>query len=155
MPFGQTLDGSNRWVSPAKQIPWDSLVSVYNKTLNNQALGTDSINPGVVIGAVIIKHLCDLPDREVLLQIQENVYMQYFLGLPAFTKERLFDPSLFVDIRKRLGVEQINEITSLILKLPLKKITRKNMMILIQQRIKGFYSWTLQLVLRTLSILRI
>lgn len=125
MPFGQTLDGSNRWVLLAKQIPWDSLVSVYNKTLNNQALGADSINPRVAIGAVIIKHLCDLPDREVLQQIQENVYMQYFLGLPAFTKERLFDPSLFVDIRKRLGVEQINEITSLILKLPLKKKSKE------------------------------
>jgi len=73
MPFGQTLDGSNRWVLLAKQVPWDSLVSVYNKTLNNQALGADSINPRVAIGAVIIKHLCDLPDREVLQQIQENV----------------------------------------------------------------------------------
>lgn len=104
---------------------WDSLVRVYNKTLNNQALGADSINPRVAIGAVIIKHLCDLVDREVLQQIQENVYMQYFLGLPSFTKERLFDPSLFVDFRKRLGVEQINEITSLILKLSLKKKSKE------------------------------
>lgn len=125
MPFGQSLDESNRWVTLAHQIPWDSLVSVYNKTLNNQSLGADSINPRVAIGAVIIKHLCDLPDREVLQQIQENVYMQYFLGLPVFTKERLFDPSLFVDIRKRLGVEQINEITAKILKLPLKKKSKE------------------------------
>lgn len=125
MPFGQNLDGSNRWVTLASQIPWDSLVSVYNKTLNNQSYGADSINPRIAIGSVIIKHLCDLPDREVLQQIQENVYMQYFLGLPAFTKERLFDPSLFVDIRKRLGVEQINEITSKILKLPLKKKSKE------------------------------
>lgn len=125
MPHGQSLDRSNRWVILAHQIPWDSLVSVYTRSLNNQSLGADSINPRVAIGAVIIKHLCNLSDREVLQQIQENVYMQYFLGLPSFTTERLFDPSLFVDIRKRLGAEQINEITSKILKLPLQKKTRE------------------------------
>jgi hypothetical protein len=28
MPFGQSLDESNRWVTLAHQIPWDSLVSL-------------------------------------------------------------------------------------------------------------------------------
>jgi len=97
------------------------LVRVYTPQLNNQSFGAGSINPRVAIGAVIIKHLCDLPDREVIRQIQENVYMQSFLGLPGFTKEKLFDPSLFVDIRKHLGVEQINEISTKILNLLLKK----------------------------------
>ena len=43
--------------------------------------GADGINPRVVIGSLIIKHMCDLSDRETVQQIQENMYMQYFLGL--------------------------------------------------------------------------
>ena len=44
--------------------------------------------------------------------ISENVYMQYFLGLSAYTDKPVFEPSLFVAIRKRLGLEgfsQMNE----------------------------------------------
>lgn len=119
-PFSQHLDPHNRWVKLAHRIPWDALVNTYQRQLNNQATGADGINPRVAIGAVIIKHLCDLSDRETILQIQENMYMQYFIGYSSFTYESPFDPSLFVDIRKRLSPEDINEINEKILGL-LKK----------------------------------
>jgi len=38
--------------------------------------------------------------------IKENIYLQYFCGLKEFTTKEVFDPSLFVDIRKRLGGEE-------------------------------------------------
>lgn len=113
--FGFKLDANNRWVILAKKIPWDDLASVYNKRLQNKSLGAGGINARVALGALIIKHICDLSDREVIQQIRENMYMQYFVGLPGHTNELLFDPSLFVDIRKRLGLEQINEINEKIL----------------------------------------
>jgi hypothetical protein len=47
--------------------------------------------------------------------------MQYFIGYSSFSNEEAFDPSLFVDFRKRLGVEQINEINEKILGLGLSK----------------------------------
>ncbi len=50
-----------------------------------------------------------MDDRETVAQITENMYLQYFLGFSSYNKERPFDPSLFVDIRKRLGDELINE----------------------------------------------
>jgi len=56
-----------------------------------------------VIGAVIIKHKLNLPDREAVAQIQENPYLQYFVGLSGYQMEVPFVPSLFVDIRKRMG----------------------------------------------------
>lgn len=56
----------------------------------------------------MIKHLCKLDDRETVDQISENMYMQYFLGYSSFTNEVPFDASLFVEIRSRLGVNQIN-----------------------------------------------
>jgi len=36
--------------------------------------------------------------------------MQYFIGYSGFSKTAPFDPSLFVELRKRLGMEQINAI---------------------------------------------
>ena len=114
-PFTQHLDPSNRWVRLAKQIPWDKITHVYQRQLNNLFTGASGINPRVAIGAIIIKHMCDLSDREAIQQIQENVYMQYFIGYSGFSYEPVFDPSLFVDLRKRFGVEQLNEINETIM----------------------------------------
>ena len=114
-PFSQQLNPENRWVVLANKIPWDTLVSVYQNQLNNSETGADGINPRVAIGSIIIKHMCDLSDRETVLQIQENMYMQYFIGYSGFSNEIPFDPSLFVDFRKRLGIEQINLINEKIL----------------------------------------
>jgi transposase, IS5 family len=114
-PFTKHLDPGNRWVKLAKQIPWDKIANVYQKQLNNSITGAGGINPRVAIGAIFIKHMCDLSDREAVLQIQENVYMQYFIGYSGFSYEPVFDASLFVDLRKRFGAEQINEINELIM----------------------------------------
>lgn len=120
-PFAKELDPTNRWIVLAHKIPWDDLVSVYNAKLNNSQYGADNINARVAIGAVIIKHTCNLDDRETILQIQENVYMQYFIGYSSFSNEEPFDPSLFVDIRKRLGIEEINAINEKIVKRSVQK----------------------------------
>src|SRR5436190_23714082 len=84
-PFSRHLNPSNRWVVLSNKIPWDDLVNVYNKQMRNTQTGADGINPRVMIGAVIIKHMCDLSDRETLQQIQENMYMQYFIGYKSFS----------------------------------------------------------------------
>src|SRR5678810_661598 len=114
-PFANQLLSTNRWVRLANRIPWDALVSTYNRQLGNKFTGAGSIKPRVAIGALIIKHLCNISDRETILQIQENMYMQYFIGYSSFSNEAPFDASLFVDIRKRLTLEQINEINDKIL----------------------------------------
>ncbi|MEJ7685093.1 MAG: IS5 family transposase [Segetibacter sp.] len=116
-PFHKHLNATNRWVVLSAKMPWDELVNVYQKQMNNSKTGADGINPRVVIGALIIKHMCDLSDRETVQQIQENMYMQYFLGFSSFSDEEPFDASLFVEFRKRLGTEQINAINQKILQL--------------------------------------
>lgn len=116
-PFHNHLNPANRWVVLAKRMPWDELVNVYQRQMNNSRTGADGINPRVVIGSLIIKHMCDLSDRETVQQIQENMYMQYFLGFSSFSDQEPFDASLFVEFRKRLGAEQINAINEKILNL--------------------------------------
>jgi hypothetical protein len=76
-PFSKNLNSGNRWVILANKIPWDTLVNVYRKQMSNHQTGADGINPRVAIGALVIKHMCDLSDRETVQQIQENMYMQY------------------------------------------------------------------------------
>ncbi|WP_291373722.1 transposase [Cyclobacterium sp.] len=108
-PFYNQLDPSNRWVVLSNQIPWDDLVNLFNKRNPPKATGRPSLNPRVLIGAVIIKHMLNLDDRETVAQITENMYLQYFLGYSSYNKQPPFDASLFVDIRKRLGQKLIAE----------------------------------------------
>jgi IS5 family transposase len=110
-PFAKELAPTNRWVLMEKQIDWDKLVGHYTKNLKNQKTGASSINPRVVIGSMIIKHHCKLTDEETVMQIQENMYMQYFLGFSSFNNERPFDSSLFVEFRKRLKMEDVQAMT--------------------------------------------
>lgn len=70
----------------------------------------------MIIGACIIKHKFNLSDEETIEMIRENPYMQYFCGLTEFTDTPIFDSSLFVTIRKRISIEEINEMTSALLK---------------------------------------
>lgn len=108
-PFYNQLDANNRWVVLSNQIPWDELVGLFLKHNPVRQTGRPSLNPRILIGAVIIKHILNLDDRETVSQITENMYLQYFLGYSSYTKEAPFDPSLFVDIRKRLSEELIAE----------------------------------------------
>jgi IS5 family transposase len=116
-PFERNLNQNNRWVKLAKALPWDRLVSIYRKAFPQKETGRPDLSPRLVLGSVIIKHMCNLDDRETVDQISENIYMQYFLGYSSFCDTPPFDASLFVEFRKRLGLEQINEINDLILQL--------------------------------------
>jgi|WetSurMetagenome_2_1015567.scaffolds.fasta_scaffold113773_1 transposase, IS5 family len=116
-PFSHSLRSDNRWIILSHQIPWDSLVGIYSTEMNNDRTGAGGINPRVALGALIIKHICNLTDRETVQQIQENMYMQYFIGYSSFSEEEPFDASLFVDIRKRLGIAQLNALNEKIVEL--------------------------------------
>ncbi|MBK8848123.1 MAG: IS5 family transposase [Bacteroidetes bacterium] len=116
-PFAKKLDPNNRWVVLAHRIPWDRLVTLYQKQLNHHTNGASLINPRVAIGAVIIKQLCELTDREAVLQIQENMYMQYFIGYSSFSNEAPFDASLFVSIRFRLNFDLVGKMNEMMLDL--------------------------------------
>lgn len=116
-PFDRELDSSNRWVVLSGLIPWDEICGIYYKQVGVSFTGRPGLSPRVAIGALIIKYMCNLDDRETVEQISENLYMQYFLGYPSFTTERPFDASLFVDLRKRLGLDAINQINERIVSL--------------------------------------
>ena len=120
-PFEQQLDPTNRWVVLSSKIPWDLLVGIYNRGMRNKSTGAQGINPRVVVGALIIKHMESWSDRDTLQHIQENMYLQFFLGFSSFVKESIFDPSCFVDFRKRMDLNTFEEFNTAIVKLALLK----------------------------------
>ncbi len=102
LPFGGKLNSENRWVKWSHTIPWDKLATGYYKSMSGTQ-GRPGKDARLVIGAVIIKHKLSLSDEETVLQIQENPYLQYFVGLSSYKDEAPFTASLFVTIRKRMG----------------------------------------------------
>lgn len=103
-PFEIKLPRENRWVKLAEALPWDELAKIYHRAMS-ATKGRRSKDARIVIGAMIIKHKEELSDEDTLESIQENMYQQYFIGLKEYQYKPIFDSSLFVTIRKRLGVE--------------------------------------------------
>ena len=85
-------------------IPWDELAVGYYTAMSSE-LGRPCKDARLVIGAVILKHKLNLSDEETVLQIQENPYLQYFVGFSRYKDEQPFAPSLLVEIRKRMGAD--------------------------------------------------
>ena len=109
------LDKSNRWVSMGDLLPWPELEREYNSRLNNLEKGAGNKPARLILGAMLIKHKLCLSDIETIELIRENPYMQYLCGLTEFTDKPIFDPSLFVTIRKRISEEELNEMTTRLL----------------------------------------
>jgi len=101
-PFDTVLDKHNRWVKLSGCIPWDELAECYYQGFVADR-GRPMKEARLVIGAVIIKHKLCLSDVETVQQIQENPYLQFFVGLPGYQTAEPFASSLFVEIRKRMG----------------------------------------------------
>jgi len=110
LPFSGTLSSENRWVIMANLLPWDEMASVYISNMSKD-LGRAAVNPRVAVGALIIKHILRATDEDTIDFIKENPYLQYFLGSIEYTYDQPFTPSLFVSIRKRLGVQEFDELT--------------------------------------------
>ena len=105
------LDKTNRWVALGDILPWTELEKEYNSRLDNQKKGAGNKPARMILGAMIIKHKLSLSDAETIEIIRESPYMQYFCGLHEFTDKPVFDPSLFVTIRKRISEEELNKMT--------------------------------------------
>jgi hypothetical protein len=126
--FRSSLEGlpkTNRWVKLGDTLPWDKIEKIYNSRLHNVHNGAGNKPARMIIGALLIKHKLSLSDVETIEAIRENPYMQYLLGLSAYTDQPVFDPSLFVSVRKRLGIEDYNDMSESLLKLQVRMYDKK------------------------------
>lgn len=110
LPFGGHLKKDNRWVELREQINWDVIEEEYCQNFDNKDTGQSAFSSDVAFGSLYIQRKLGITDRELVDQIAENPYMQYFIGFKEYLNERPFDPSLLVTFRKRLPEEAMNRI---------------------------------------------
>ena len=110
LPFGGHLKEDNRWVQLRKHINWDIVDEEYQRNFKNKVTGQEAYPSSVAFGSLYIQRRLNLTDRELVEQIAENPYMQYFIGYKEYRNERPFDPSLLVTFRKRLPEEVMSRI---------------------------------------------
>ena len=66
VPSGKSLNLENRWIKLSSLISWDNLAKVYIVKMSRN-MGRRGIDPRIVIGTVIIKHLKSLSDEETIV----------------------------------------------------------------------------------------
>lgn len=113
-PFGGVLDVDNRWVIYADSIPWDKIEKIYASKFSN--LGAPAKPLRMVLGAYILKNEYGLSDSKIIEEINENPYLQYFIGLNEYIKKVPLSASLIRSFTKRFSEEDIQKIKKILYK---------------------------------------
>ena len=113
-PQGMQMNPNNRWVKKAAMIPWDTIEAEYAKLFPSHT-GMPAKPLRTALGSLLIQKQYRFPDEELVEQIRENPYYQYFIGLPGYEDKIPFVPSLLVEFRKRLSEDVLNEINEMII----------------------------------------
>lgn len=113
-PMGLHMNSDNRWIKLADRIPWDEFEVKYARLFPS---GTGNVAKPfrMALGALIIQTKFQYSDRELVEQITENPYLQYFIGLPGYQEEAPFDASTLVLFRKRISAEMLMEVNEYLL----------------------------------------
>jgi hypothetical protein len=90
LPFEGKLSEDNRWVIMADFIPWTEFEEEYSSFFSVE-IGAPAKSFRTALGALIIKEKLGISDREIVEQIKENPYLQYFIGMSSYSNEAPFD----------------------------------------------------------------
>ena len=94
-------------------IPWDEIEDRYAELFPSK-VGMPAKPLRTALGSLLIQKEYGYSDRELVEQIKENPYYQYFIGLPGYEYKAPFVPSLLVEFRKRLDENVLAEINEMI-----------------------------------------
>ena len=119
-PMGLHMNPDNRWIKMADSIPWEVFEKKY-KRLFKVKTGNVAKPLRTALGALIIQTKFQYSDRELVEQLTENPYLQYFIGLPGYQEEPPFDASTLVLFRKRINAQMIAEANEYLLSNQSKK----------------------------------
>lgn len=106
LPFGGRLAADNRWVQLAAMIPWERFEASYAEQFS-EGQGAPAKSFRIALGALLIKEKLGLSDEETVQQVQENPYLQYFLGFHEYLEAAPFEASMMTHFRKRLSPQLI------------------------------------------------
>jgi hypothetical protein len=93
----------------ASLIPWSEFEEEYAENFSAE-MGAPAKPFRIALGSLIIKERLGISDRETVEQIRENPYLQYFIGLTAYSNESPFEASMLVHFRERINVDLVNKV---------------------------------------------
>ena len=100
---GMQLDSQNEWIKDANRLPWKVWEASYASMFPG-IKGCVAKPCRMVLGSLIIQQRMGFSDRDLVKQIQENPYYQYFIGHESFQHTPPYVPSLLVEWRKRINL---------------------------------------------------
>jgi hypothetical protein len=121
LPFGGHLNGNNRRVRLADAIPWNEFEGEYAAGFSPEGMGAPAKIFRTALGAELIKRKLDITDEEVVEQIRENHYLQYFIGMEGYRDEAPFDASMMTHFRERLTPDMLNRVNERVIETDIKK----------------------------------
>jgi len=125
-PQGLQMNPENRWVKKAEMIPWDTIEKEYAKLFPSKT-GMPAKPLRMALGSLLIQKQYHYPDEELVEQIRENPYYQYFIGMPGYEDKIPFVPSLLVAFRKRLSEDaSVSRSSDSVISTPLRSIVGKS-----------------------------
>ncbi|GEM_PF-4618133 len=92
----------------ADKVPWDVFEAKY-AGLFPRHTGNVAKPLRMALGFLMIQNRYQLSDRELVEQIMENPYYQYFIAPPGYQDNPPFDTSTLVLFRKRITADMFNE----------------------------------------------
>ena len=117
---GIALDPENEWIRLAKLIPWDEYEESYASAFPS-GTGQPACSFRMALGSLLIKERYQFSDEETVAHITMNPYLQYFIGLGAYTQKSPFDASMMTRFRKRISTKTLQEINDIIIGRPKEK----------------------------------
>lgn len=99
-------DSSNELVILRQIIPWQMIINDLVPLYDSQN-GRIGKSLRMMVAVLILCRLRHLSDREVIKEVKENRYMQYFCNVPDEEVATFLDSSTLCTFRKRLGEKGI------------------------------------------------
>lgn len=102
------MNPDNRRIRMADKIPWDLFKEKYAGLFPSDT-GNVAKPLRMALGSLMIQNRFQYRDRELVEQITENPYLQYFIGLPGYQDTPPFDAGTLVLFRKRITANMLCE----------------------------------------------
>ena len=111
-PFREILNPENRWVRLAARLDWEALEQSYAAHFSPG--GKQAIGVRCAFGSLVIRRALGVSDRQTVELIRESPYLQFFIGLPAFSDQVPFSYRSMAAFRARIPERQIKRAVRLL-----------------------------------------
>ncbi len=106
------LNPAHKLFQLADVLPWKQLEQDLDSQFQDGP-GQPPLPVRLVIGLLMLSHMCGLSDIQVVTQWIDRPYWQYFCGYEYFQWKLPCDPSSLTRWRKRLGEEGLNKMLAM------------------------------------------